>query len=87
MTICTDDTALFGITLSDELATVAIAYKLTPASLVSLAQGAFTGMFMVDGAALRARVEAAAAELLKAWPALEDSMPQGHNSPAKGSKL
>ena len=87
MTICTDDTALFGITLSDELATVAIAYKLTPASLVSLALGAFAGMFMVDGAALRARAEAAAAELLKAWPALEDSMPQGHNSPAKGSKL
>ena len=64
-----------------------IAYKLTPAALVSLALGAFAGMFMVDGAALRARAEAAAAELLKAWPALDDSMPQGHNSPAKGSKV
>ena len=86
VTICTDDTALFGITLSDELAAVAIAYKLTPAALVSLTLGAFDCMFMEDGEALRAQAEAVAAELLNEWSALDYKAALiGCNS--KGNKL
>ena len=43
--ICTDDTSLFGITLSDELARVAVSFDLTYAQLAQLAIGATGAIF------------------------------------------
>eukprot|EP01047_Picozoa_sp_COSAG01_P027870 COSAG01_NODE_1854_length_9053_cov_2.566499_6_plen_494_part_00 len=65
--ICTDDTALFGITLSDELGSVAWAYGLPPPQLAQLALGALEHAFAPESvlAPLRRRAHHRAAQLLR----------------------
>ena len=65
--ICTDDTSLFGITLSDELARVGLAFGLSRRELAALALGALDAVFerrrgVVEG--LRERMEAEVAAAL-----------------------
>ena len=53
LSICTDDTALFAITLSDELAAVALAFGLSDGALAQLAMGSLEHAF-ADAALLHA---------------------------------
>jgi adenosine deaminase len=65
--ICTDDTALFGITLSDELGSVGWAYGLPPPQLAQLALGALEHAFAPESvlAPLRRRAHNRAEQLLR----------------------
>lgn len=55
--ICTDDTTLFGITLSDELARVAIAFGLSYTEVAQLAIGGTSAIFDVRSEVARTVVE------------------------------